>query len=69
MPSSASIRRCGAAASVSGGALWEVWGAARLLVPGHIFYLWAFVALVVPLLFSVALVGLFTTLTGRQKVL
>ena len=32
-------------------------------------YLWAFVVLVVPLLFSVALVGLFTTLTGRQKVL
>jgi hypothetical protein len=69
MPSSASIRRCGAAASVSGGVLWEVRGGARLLVPGHLFYLWAFVALVVPLLFSVALVGLFTTLTGRQRVL
>jgi hypothetical protein len=54
---------------VSGGALWAVWGAALLLIPGHFFYLWAFVALVVPLLFSVALVGLFTTLTGRQRVL
>jgi hypothetical protein len=68
MASSVFVRCCGAAA-VSGGVLWEVWGASTLLVPGHIFYLWAWVGLGVPLLFSVALVGLYTTLTGRQRVL
>jgi hypothetical protein len=68
MTSSVFVRCCGAAAML-GGVLWEVWGASRLLVPGHIFYLWAFVALGMPLLFSVALVGLYTTLTGRQRVL
>jgi hypothetical protein len=68
MTSSVFVRCCGAAAML-GGVLWEVWGAAALLVPGHIFYLWAWVGLGVPLLFSVALVGLYTTLTGRQRVL
>jgi hypothetical protein len=68
MTSSVFVRCCGAAAML-GGVLWEVWGAAALLVPGHFFYLWAFVGLGVPLLFSVALVGLYTTLTGRQRVL
>jgi hypothetical protein len=68
MTSSVFVRCCGAAAML-GGVLWEVWGAAALLVPGHIFYLWAFVGLGVPLLFLVALVGLYTTLTGRHRVL
>ncbi len=47
-----------------GGTLWEAWGGALLLVPGHLYLFWGFVALIVPLLFSVALVGLYTTLTG-----
>jgi hypothetical protein len=62
------IRWSGAAA-VLGGALWEAWGGALLLVPGHLYRFWGIVALIVPLLFSVALVGLYTTLTGRWKVL
>ncbi|HSL01868.1 MAG TPA: hypothetical protein VK869_16140 [Rubrobacteraceae bacterium] len=40
-----------------------------LLVPGHLYLVWSVVALVVPLLFSVALVGLYTMLRGWWKVL
>jgi len=52
-----------------GGTLWEVWGGALFLVPGHLYLFWGFVALIVPLLFSVALVGLCTTLRGWWRVL
>jgi hypothetical protein len=56
------VRWYGMAAEL-GGVLWEAWGGALLLVPGHLYLLWGVVALIVPLLFSVALVGLYTTLS------
>jgi hypothetical protein len=56
-------------AAVLGGVLWEAWGGALLLMPGHFSYFGSFAALVVPLLFSVALVGLYTTLSGWWKLL
>lgn len=62
------VRSCGVAA-VLGGALWQLWGGALFLVPGPVHRVWLFVALIVPLLFSVALVGLYATLTGWWKIL
>jgi hypothetical protein len=68
VPSLDPIRWC-AVAAVFGGALWEAWGGALLLVPGHLYLFWGVVALIVPLLFSVTLVGLYNTLSGWWKVL
>jgi len=62
------FRWCGLAA-VAGGALWEAWGGALLLMPGRFYYFGSIAALVVPLLFSVVLIGLYATLPGWQRVL
>jgi hypothetical protein len=68
MTSSRLILGCGAAA-VAASVLLAGWGGAHILAPGHLYFVDGFCALVVPLLFSVALVGLYTKLTGRQRAL
>lgn len=66
MTASGLFRLCGLAA-VAGGALWEAWGGALFLMPGRFYYFGSIAALVVPLLFSVVLIGLYATLSGWQR--